>query len=88
MSTLMLSGCDWVVMNPYGDIAKQEAFLITISTWLMLIVIVPVIFLTIWFAWKYRASNKDATYEPDWHHSATLETIIWTAPLIIILVLS
>ncbi len=87
-STLLLSGCDWVVMNPFGDIAKQEAFLINVSTGLMLIVIVPVIFLTIWFAWKYRASNHDAPYEPDWHHSATLETIIWTAPLIIILILS
>jgi len=88
ISTLALSGCDWVVMSPFGDIAKQEAFLISISTWLMLIVIIPVIFLTIWFAWKYRASNTDATYEPDWHHSATLETVIWTVPLIIILVLS
>ena len=88
IATLALSGCDWVVMNPFGDIAKQEAFLINISTLLMLIVIVPVIFLTIWFAWKYRASNNEATYEPEWHHSATLETIIWTVPLIIVLILS
>jgi len=76
-------------MNPFGYIAKQEAFLINISTLLMLLVIVPVIIMTVWFAWKYRASSPDKPkYEPDWHHSATLETIIWTAPLIIILVLS
>ncbi len=87
-SVLALSGCNWVVMNPSGDIAKQQAFLITISTLLMLIVIVPVIILTILYAWKYRASNSKAEYDPDWHHSATLETIIWTAPLAIILVLS
>ena len=85
---LVLSGCDWVVMNPSGYIAEQEAFLIVISTILMLVVIVPVIILTIVYAWKYRASNRDAEYDPDWHHSATLETIIWTAPLIIILILS
>lgn len=75
-------------MNPSGYIAKQEAFLITLSTLLMLIVIVPVIVLTILFAWRYRASNRNAEYDPDWHHSATLETVIWTAPLAIILVLS
>ncbi|MEO1896666.1 MAG: ubiquinol oxidase subunit II [Cycloclasticus sp.] len=88
-STLALSGCDdWVVMSPFGDIAKQEAFLINASTVLMLVIVVPVLLMTVWFAWKYRASNKDATYEPGWHHSATLETVIWTTPLIIILVLS
>ncbi len=88
VNTLTLSGCNWVVMNPSGDIAKQQAFLITISTLLMLIVIVPVIILTILFAWKYRASSRNAEYDPDWHHSPTVETVVWTAPLIIILVLS
>lgn len=91
VSIFAVSGCDhWVVMNPSGDIAKQEAFLINISTLLMLVIIVPVIFLTIFYAWKYRASNRksEAEYDPDWHHSATLETIIWTAPLVIILILS
>ena len=87
-SLLVLSGCDWVVMNPSGYIAKQEAFLITVSTLLMLIIVVPVIGLTILYAWRYRASNSEAEYDPDWHHSPTLETIIWTAPLAIILVLS
>ncbi len=84
----ILSGCDWVVMNPSGDVARQEAWLIWLSTILMLIIIVPVIALTIWFAWHYRASNKEAHYDPDWHHSSTLEMIIWSAPLAIIMVLS
>lgn len=88
ISFFVLTGCDWVVMNPSGDVAVQEAFLIEISTYLMLIIIVPVIVLTFWYAWKYRASNKEADYDPDWHHSASLETVIWMAPLIIILVLS
>lgn len=88
ISVLVVSGCDWVVMNPSGDIAKQEAFLITVSTLLMLIVIVPVIVLTILYAWKFRASNSNAEYDPNWHHSPTLETVIWTAPLAIILILS
>ena len=86
--TLTLSGCGWVVMEPSGDIAKQQAQLIWIATGLMLIVIIPVFILTALFAWKYRASNRDAEYDPDWHHSTTLEIVIWTIPLMIIIVLS
>ncbi len=85
---LALGGCDWVVMEPSGDVARQQAQLIWIATWLMLIVIIPVFVLTILFAWKYRASNRDADYDPDWHHSTTLEIVIWTIPLMIIIVLS
>ncbi|MHC9085189.1 ubiquinol oxidase subunit II [Luteimonas sp. RIT-PG2_3] len=83
----LLAGCDWVVMNPSGDIANQQRDLILVSTALMLLIILPVIALTLWFAWKYRASNREATYEPEWHHSTRLEILIWSAPLAIILVL-
>lgn len=58
-----------------------------ISVWLMLIVIVPVIILTLVFARKYRASNTDAPYSPEWHHSTILELAIWGIPLIIIIAL-
>ena len=53
----------------------------------MLLVIVPVIALTFLFAWRYRASNTEATYDPDWHHSTQLEVVIWTVPLLIIIAL-
>ena len=82
-----VTGCNWVVMFPSGDIARQEAQLILIATFLMLIVIVPVIIMTIIFGWKYRASNDDADYDPEWNHSTTLEILIWSVPMAIILVL-
>ena len=82
-----LSGCDMVVMAPSGDIAMQQRDLIVISTVLMLLIIVPVICLTLFFAWRYRQSNKAATYDPEWHHSTGLEVIIWSAPLAIIIAL-
>lgn len=82
-----LAGCNTVVMNPSGDIAKQQAHLITVSVILMLLIIVPVMILIVWFAFKYRASNTEATYEPDWDHSTKLELVIWGAPLLIIIVL-
>ncbi|MDN4053969.1 ubiquinol oxidase subunit II [Massilia sp. YIM B02763] len=82
-----LAGCNTVVMNPSGDIAAQQAHLITISVILMLLIIVPVMILIIWFARKYRASNTEAEYLPDWDHSTKLELVIWGAPLLIIIVL-
>jgi cytochrome o ubiquinol oxidase subunit 2 len=84
---LALGGCKMVVMNPAGDIAVQQRDLIVVSTVLMLLIIVPVIFLTLFFAWKYRQSNTAAKYDPDWHHSTRLEIVIWAAPLVIIVIL-
>lgn len=87
LPALLLAGCNTVVMNPSGDIANQQARLIVISTALMLLIIVPVIILTLLFAWRYRKSNTSAPYEPDWDHSTRLELVIWGAPLLIIIAL-
>lgn len=84
---VLLAGCNTVVMNPSGDIAAQQAHLILVSTLLMLLIIVPVIALTLLFAWRYRKSNTAAKYEPDWDHSTKLELVIWGAPLLIIIAL-
>ena len=83
----LLSGCNWVLMNPSGDVALQQRNLILISTGLMLLIIVPVIALTLLFAWRYRKSNTEADYQPDWGHSTQLELVIWAAPLLIIIAL-
>jgi cytochrome o ubiquinol oxidase subunit II len=82
-----LSACNAVVMNPSGDVAVQQRDLVVVSTVLMLVIIIPVMLLTVFFAWKYRQSNTDAPYDPDWDHSTQLELIIWAAPLLIIICL-
>jgi len=87
LPVFLLAGCDTVVLHPSGDVAAQQGHLLVISTFLMLIIIVPVIALTCLFAWRYRHNNKAATYEPEWDHSTKLELIIWGAPLLIIIVL-
>jgi cytochrome o ubiquinol oxidase subunit 2 len=84
---LLLSGCQAVVLDPAGHIASQQRDLLVWSVILMLVIIIPVMALTIWFGWKYRASNKDAKYEPEWDHSTHLELVIWAAPLLIIICL-
>lgn len=84
---LGVAGCKMVVMDPAGDIAAQQRDLVLLATGLMLLIIVPVIALTLFFAWKYRASNTSAPYDPEWHHSTKIEMAVWAAPLAIILVL-
>lgn len=83
----LLPGCEAVVLAPAGDIAAQQRDLLVMSVILMLIIIIPVMALTVFFAWKYRESNKEARYEPDWDHSTHLELVIWAAPLLIIICL-
>lgn len=82
-----LAACNAVVLHPAGDVAVQQRDLILIATGLMLLVIVPVMVLTVIFAWRYRHTNEDAEYKPDWDHSTSLELVIWAVPLLIIICL-
>jgi len=88
--TGLLAGCHahFAILDPKGIIAATEKKLFVESILLMLIVIIPVIFLSIYIPWKYRASNTKATYRPDWGHSNLLEVIWWTIPCVIIFILS
>lgn len=83
----MLAGCSHAVLNPAGDVARQQRDLIYVSTLLMLLIIVPVMVLTVVFAWRYRAKAKNPNYDPTFHHSTALELIIWSCPLLIIICL-
>ncbi|MEM6277668.1 MAG: ubiquinol oxidase subunit II [Pseudomonadota bacterium] len=83
-----LSGCNLVLLNPAGDVAAQQGDLIVYATIMMMLVIGPVMALTVFFAWQYRAGNKKARYEPEWGHSISLEVVIWAVPLAIIVVLA
>jgi len=70
-----------------GIIARQESTLIIEALLLMLVVGIPVIALAGYFAWRYRAGNKDARYEPEWEHSAMDELVWWAVPFEIVLIL-
>ena len=82
-----LSGCHMAVMDPKGPVGVQEKDLIILAMLLMLIPVVPVIIMTIWFSWRYRASNTKATYAPDFEHSNRIEAIVWAIPTLIIFAL-
>ncbi len=83
---LALAGCDLVVLDPVGDVALQQRNLILIATGLMLLIILPVLVLIVVFAWRYRHGGG-AAYDPEFNHSTGLELVIWSGPLLIIIVL-
>jgi cytochrome o ubiquinol oxidase subunit 2 len=81
---LSLGGCSMALFNPQGDIGAQEKTLILVALGLMLLVVIPVIAMTLYFAWRYRASNSKATYAPKWAHSTKIEVIVWAIPCVIV----
>ncbi len=87
ITTILLTGCEKAaLLNPKGMIAADEMKLLITAVLLMSIVVVPVIIITILVAYKYRASNKNAKYDPDFH-SVKLEIIWWILPIVIIAIL-
>ncbi|MEN9654618.1 MAG: hypothetical protein RL235_730 [Chlamydiota bacterium] len=86
--TLYLRGITIDVLSPRGLIGDREKELFVFATLLMLIVVIPVFILTIWVAWKYRASNHRGKYTPDWDYSLVAESAWWGIPFIIIVILS
>ncbi|WP_201276911.1 ubiquinol oxidase subunit II [Microbulbifer sp. ALW1] len=86
-AVLALAGCDGGVLDPKGQVGVDEKNLIIISTLLMLLVVIPVIVMTLYFAWKYREGREHEIYAPKWAHSAKIEATVWLVPVVIVLIL-
>lgn len=81
-------GRDMPVLNPSGTIADQQFVLIMITVVLGVFVVIPVFILLFVIAWKYRATNKTAKYEPELDGNRGLEALWWGIPLVIIFLLA
>jgi cytochrome o ubiquinol oxidase subunit II len=86
-AALLLSGCDWAVLNPKGPVGDGNATLLVDSVAIMLVIVVPTIIATLGVAWWFRSSNQRAFYLPDWEYSGQLELIVWAIPLLTIMLL-
>lgn len=86
-SVSLLAGCQGGILDPKGQVGVDEKYLILISTLLMLLVVIPVIAMTLYFAWKYREGRDHEIYMPKWAHSHKIELVIWIVPIIIVLIL-
>jgi cytochrome o ubiquinol oxidase subunit 2 len=84
LASTLMSGCTLELLSPKGSVGEQEKTLILVSLGVMLLVVIPVIVLTLWFAWRYRESNTRATYAPKWSHSTAIEVVVWGIPCLIV----
>ena len=82
---LLLGGCNLVLLDPSGDVARQQSDIMIITTIITALIIVPVLIAIAVVAWRYRASNKQARYDAEWDHSPQLELVVWAGPLLIII---
>ena len=84
-AALLLSGCDWAVLDPKGPIGDANKTILIDSVAIMLAIVVPTIVVTLGVAWWYRSSNTRARYLPDFEYSGQLELIVWAIPVLTIM---
>jgi len=85
-AALSAGACDRaVVLNPKGPIADAQRGLLIDAFSVMLVVVVPVIVMALLFAWRYRASNRNARYAPTWAYSAKVDAVVWLVPALIVI---
>lgn len=89
MDTVLPLAAPWQqgVLDPHGPIAAAERTILLNATVIMLAVILPVIVLTLAFAWWFRAGNRHARRDPDWAYSGAIEVTVWSIPALVILFL-
>ena len=86
-AAMLMASCSEGVLDPRGPVGKAERVILYDATAIMLAVVIPVIVLTLVFAWWFRAKNNRACYRPEWEYSGRIEMIIWSIPALIILFL-
>jgi cytochrome o ubiquinol oxidase subunit II len=86
-SPIVLTGCQPSVLDPQGFIGLSERTILIDSLAIMLAIVLPTIAATLAFAWWFRASNTRATYLPDFEYSGRIELIVWSIPLLTVILL-
>ena len=84
----LAAGCNLVALDSSGYVAQPGKDLFLLVAGLMLLVIVPVIGLVLFFAWRYRAGNVSATGAPDARRAPWPQIALWAVPLMIVVALA
>ena len=80
-----LGGCSEGVLDPQGPVAGAERKILFDSLGIMLAIVIPVILATLGVAFWFRASNTRASYRPDFVYSGRIEVLVWSIPLMTVL---
>src|SRR3984957_7265180 len=83
--TAALGGCNEGVLDPQGVISVAERQILINSLGIMLAIVIPTIIATLAIAYWFRASNKRATYRPDFVYSGRIELLTWSIPAMTVL---
>jgi cytochrome o ubiquinol oxidase subunit II len=81
----ILGGCEGGVLDPKGPIALAERQILFNATGIMLAIVIPVVIATLGVAFWFRASNERATYRPNFVYSGRVEMLVWSIPLMTVL---
>ena len=85
---LALAGCSEAsFLHPAGPVSEQNRLILFDALAIMLVIVVPTIAATLFFAWWYRAGNPRARYRPDFTYSGRIEVVTWSIPILTILFL-
>jgi cytochrome o ubiquinol oxidase subunit 2 len=87
MAPIVLTACQPAVLDPKGPIGFAEKSILIDSVVIMLAIVLPTIIATLAFAWWFRASNERAHHLPDWAYSGRIELVVWSIPLMVIMLL-
>jgi cytochrome o ubiquinol oxidase subunit 2 len=87
MAPIFLTACQPAVLDPQGFVGIAEKTILIDSVAIMLAIVVPTIAATLAFAWWFRASNTRAIHLPDFEYSGRIELIVWSIPLLTIILL-
>src|SRR6266481_6105704 len=87
MVPIVLTACQPAVLDPQGSIGFAEKTILIDSLAIMLAIVVPTIAAILAFAWWFRASNTRAIYLPNFEYSGRIELIVWSIPLLTVILL-
>ncbi len=87
MAVFSLSACSQGVLAPLGPVGEGDATIFIDALVIMLAIVLPTIAMAFWIAWRYRSSNSKADYRPEWAFSGRIEAVVWSIPILTIMVL-
>ena len=82
---LTFGGCSEGVLDPKGPIAAAERLIMLNSLGIMLAIVIPTILATLGTAFWFRSSNLRARYLPEFNYSGRLEMLVWSIPIMTVL---
>jgi cytochrome o ubiquinol oxidase subunit II len=87
-AAVLVASCQQTgILDPQGPVASAERLLLINSTAIMLVVIVPVILMTLGFAWWYRSSNARARRTEELAYEGRIDFVVWSIPGLVVILL-